>query len=355
MKVIIIDDEFWSRDSIRRLGEWEQLGINWIAEAEDGLSGLAIIAEEHPDIVITDMKMRGMDGVELLKKLNEDYPHIRKIVISGYEDFSYMKQAIVSRADEYVLKPINPEELNQALEKAIRELHASKGLHSVQTIDKDLLKLVMEYKNLILIYFHDFNIEAMQERFNELQQKLSLSTRLQPGTNHNLYKQFMLILEEQASKLGIDLGQISSDLSKQLYVNDETPIEQWMQALSEAYRSVVNELINQRKQKQRIDIRAVQLFIDNHFVDAIRLETIANQFFVSKEHLSRTFKQEVGATVMDYIIMKRMEKARELLQDPNVQIKTVAEAVGYTDLNYFFRIFKKITGVTPSQMRLDLP
>jgi two-component system response regulator YesN len=355
MKAIIIDDEFWSRDSIRRLGDWERLGIDWIAEAEDGLSGLAIIAKEHPDIVITDMKMRGMDGIQLLQKLNEDYPHIRKIVISGYEDFSYMKQAIVSRADEYILKPINPEELNQALEKAIYELQAAKGLHSVQTMDKELLKLVMEYKNLILIYFHDFNIEAMKERFNELQQKLSSFERLQPGTNHNLYKQFMLILEEQVSKLGMNEGQISSDSSTQLYVNDETLIEQWIQALSMAYQSVVNEIINQRKYKQRIDIRAVQLYIDSHYVDTIRLETIALQFFVSKEHLSRTFKQETGFTVMDYIIMKRMEKARELLQDPNVQIKTVAEAVGYSDLNYFFRIFKKVTGVTPTQLRQDIP
>jgi two-component system response regulator YesN len=222
-------------------------------------------------------------------------------------------------------------------------------------MDKELLKLVMEYKNLILIYFQDFNIEAMKERFNELQQKLGKFERLQPGTNHNLYKQFMLILEEQASKLGMDEGQISAETSTQLYVNDETPIEQWMQALSAAYQSVVNEVITQRKFKQRIDIRAVQLYIDSHYVDTIRLETIANQFFISKEHLSRTFKQEIGSTVMDYIIMKRMEKARELLQDPNVQIKTVAEAVGYTDLNYFFRIFKKVTGVTPSQMRQDIP
>jgi two-component system response regulator YesN len=355
MKAIIIDDEFWSRDSIRRLGDWERLGIDWIVEAEDGLSGLAIIAKEHPDIVITDMKMRGMDGIQLLQKLNEDYPHIRKIVISGYDDFSYMKQAIVSRADEYILKPINPEELNQALEKAIYELQAAKGLHSVQTMDKTLLKLVMEYKNLILIYFHDFNIEAMKERFNELQQKLGLFERLQPGTNHNLYKQFMLILEEEASKLGLNEGQISAYPSTQLYVNDETPIEQWMQALSVAYQSVLYEIINQRKYKQRIDIRAVQWYMDNHYVDNIRLETIALQFFVSKEHLARTFKQETGSTVMDYIIMKRMEKAKELLQDPNVQIKTVAEAVGYTDLNYFFRIFKKVTGVTPSQMRQDIP
>jgi two-component system, response regulator YesN len=354
MKVIIIDDEFWSRDSIRRLGDWERFGIDWIAEAEDGLTGLKIIDEAHPDIVITDMKMRGMDGVELLQKLNENYPFLRKIVISGYEDFSYMKQAIVSKVDEYILKPINPEELNHALEKAINQLQASKGLHSAQPIDKELLKLVMEYKNSILIFFHDFNIEALKDRFNELQQKIKLVSRLQPGTQNNLYKQFMLILEEQASLFGIELKHILSAQTSQLYVTDETPIEQWMQALSEAYESVIKEIMNQRKKKGRIDIQEVKLFIDNHYAEPIRLETISNQFFVSKEHLSRTFKQEIGSTVMDYIIMKRMEKAKQLLQDPNLQIKTVAEAVGYTDLNYFFRIFKKITGVTPSQIRHEL-
>lgn len=68
MKVVIIDDEFWVRNSIRHLADWERLGISQVEEAEDGLSGLTIIAQIHPEIVITDMKMRGMDGAQLLQK-----------------------------------------------------------------------------------------------------------------------------------------------------------------------------------------------------------------------------------------------------------------------------------------------
>ena len=105
MKVVIVDDEFWTRNSIRQFADWDRFGIVQIEEAEDGLSGLKIIDVMKPDIVITDMKMRGMGGVELLQKLKEDYPFIRKIVISGYEDFSYTKQAILSKVDEYILKP----------------------------------------------------------------------------------------------------------------------------------------------------------------------------------------------------------------------------------------------------------
>jgi two-component system response regulator YesN len=67
--------------------------------------------------------------------------------------------------------------------------------------------------------------------------------------------------------------------------------------------------------------------------------------------LSRTFKQETGSTVMDYIITRRVDKAKELLHDPAMSIKRAAESVGYSDLTYFHRVFKKITGMTPGQVK----
>ncbi|WP_079410185.1 response regulator transcription factor [Paenibacillus ferrarius] len=351
MKVVIIDDEFWTRDSIRRLGDWTRFGITQIEEAEDGLKGLNIIQDILPEIVITDMKMRGMGGIELLQKLTEDYPFVRKIVVSGYEDFSYTKQAILSRVDEYILKPINPEELNQGLEKAIRELRISRGLHAVQPLDKEILKVITTYKQIIARTFQELHLEDIQGRFLELGRQLEEQGALQPGINNSLYKQFMLLLEEQASMAGADITFMLPIHTGAFFVTDNTPIMQWIEVLSSAYAAVLEELILRRKSKSRIDIEDIRQFIERSFAEPITLESIANRFFISKEHLSRTFKQETGSTVMDYIIFKRMEKAKLLLQDPSVSIKSAAEAVGYSDLNYFHRIFKKMTGNTPAQLR----
>jgi two-component system response regulator YesN len=351
MKAVIIDDEYWTRDSIRRLAQWDRFGIDQIEEAEDGLSGLSIIDSIHPDIVITDMKMRGMDGVELLRKLSENYPFIRAIVISGYDDFSFTKQAIQSKVDEYILKPIDPDELNRALAKAVRELQISRGLQNVHPQDKQLLKTMTEYKHLFVKHFQRLELDALQAALKELEQILTAQESLKPGMNNSMYKQLILILEEQANREGIDFMSVFSERAGPLLVTDTTPIAQWIRFLSDSYAVIIDEIINARKDKKRIGIKEIRDYIDRSYTEPITLHSIASQFFVSKEHLSRTFKQETGSTVMDYIITRRVDKAKELLHDPAMSIKRAAESVGYSDLTYFHRVFKKITGMTPGQVK----
>ncbi|GGI46671.1 hypothetical protein GCM10008018_18260 [Paenibacillus marchantiophytorum] len=351
MKAIIIDDEFWIRNSIRHLADWERFGIDQVMEAEDGLSGLEMVERLHPEIVITDMKMRGMDGTRLLQKLTEEYPYIRKIVISGFDEFSYMKQAILSKVDEYLLKPIKPEELNRALEKAVRELRAAQGIHAAQPLDKQLLKVVTETRSVIVRYIHEMNPEAISISFKHLEAALKEHEPLKPGVSNSLYKQFMQLLEEQADLLGSELTPNAQSWAATFFVSDNTPLSAWITVLSDAFSGSLEALIYQRKNKVGVKIDEIRQFIDHSYAEPIGLGTIASQFFISREHLSRTFKQEVGLTVMDYLVSKRIEKACELLQDPSVLIKNAAKAVGYSDITYFYRIFKKITGVTPIQFR----
>ncbi|MFC5451310.1 response regulator transcription factor [Paenibacillus aestuarii] len=353
MKAVIIDDEYWTRNSIRRLADWERFGIVRVEEAEEGLSGLQIIQSIQPDIVITDMKMRGMNGVELLQKLSEDYPFIRKIVISGYDDFAYTKQAIQSKVDEYILKPIHPEELNRALEKAVRELQIARGLHAVQPLDKEILHMMTDAKQVITRNFQGLEVEGVCKKFAELATVLTALEPLQAGISNSLYKQFMYLLEEQVSRMLADTKSVIPASTGTLIVTDDTPVAQWVHMLTEAYMGVMEELIQKRRNKTRINIDEVRHYIERTYAEPITLESVAGQFFVSKEHLSRTFKQEVGSTVMDYIITMRVEKAKQLLQNPATSIKSAAEAVGYADLTYFHRIFKKVTGLTPGQIRND--
>ncbi|MBB6671547.1 response regulator transcription factor [Cohnella nanjingensis] len=355
MKAVIIDDEFWTRDSIRRLGDWARFGIDRVEEAEEGLSGLRIIEEIRPEIVITDMKMRGMDGVELLRRLAEDYPFIRKIVISGFDDFAYTKQAILSRVDEYILKPIHPDELNRALEKTVRELGIARGLHAAQPLSKEILEEVTACKAELSRHFQELQIEEVEARFGALAQVLASREPHEPGLSHSLYKQFMTLLGEQASKAGIELSPVIRGQAESFFVTDRTPDAEWIGALSAAYAAVMADLIQQRKNKNRLSIGDIRDYIDRAFAEPITLESIAARFFVSKEHLSRTFKQETGSTVMDYIIARRMAKAKELLTQGAASIKSAAEAVGYADPTYFHRIFKKVMGMTPAQARCHGP
>ncbi|TCM99096.1 two-component system response regulator YesN [Paenibacillus sp. BK033] len=352
MKAVIIDDEFWTRDSIKRLADWERFGINQVEEAEEGLSGLRIIDQIHPDIVITDMRMRGMDGAELLKKLTVDYPFIRKIVISGFDDFAYTKQAILSRVDEYILKPVQAEELNRALEKAVSELRIARGLHAAQPMNKDVMNVVTEYKEQISRQFQELRAEAVRESFEALEALLGSQATPAPGLHHLLYKHFMLLLDELMAKAGIDSATALPEQAASFFVTDFTPLEQWIGMLRSSYGAVLEQTIQSRQSKHRLDIEHIRQFLNRSYAEPITLESIASLYFVSKEHLARTFKQATGSTVMDYIVMKRVEEANRLLRS-SVSIKSAAEAVGYSDLTYFHRIFKKVTGITPAQARRE--
>ncbi|MCZ4150156.1 DNA-binding response regulator, partial [Escherichia coli] len=88
-RVLLVDDEPWNRDILRNVGEWEQLDMVVAGEAEDGDQALQQLQQQNPHIIITDMRMPGTDGVALLETLSAQFPQIKVIVVSGYDDFNY--------------------------------------------------------------------------------------------------------------------------------------------------------------------------------------------------------------------------------------------------------------------------
>ncbi|WP_110930825.1 response regulator transcription factor [Paenibacillus bouchesdurhonensis] len=129
-KVLIIDDEEPLREAIKILGDWEGLQVGEVLEATNGVTGLEMLKKQRPDLVMVDMKMPEMNGVEFLRVVENDYPELLTIVISGYNDFEFTRQAIHSKVVDYLLKPINRHDLNEALRKAIDILDAKRQTHS---------------------------------------------------------------------------------------------------------------------------------------------------------------------------------------------------------------------------------
>ncbi|RCX17887.1 two-component system response regulator YesN [Anaerobacterium chartisolvens] len=118
-KFIIVDDEPLIRRGILKKLETYEKNISFAGEADNGEDALKLVHKINPDIIITDMRMPLMDGKSLLKLIQKDYPEKKIIVISGYSDFEYMKEAISANVVSYLLKPFNREELHKTLTKAI--------------------------------------------------------------------------------------------------------------------------------------------------------------------------------------------------------------------------------------------
>ncbi|WP_139997567.1 response regulator transcription factor [Paenibacillus paridis] len=355
-KVLIIDDEPWAREVIKALGEWERLQLAIAGEAEDGKSGLRLIRELSPEIIITDMRMPGVDGVELLQQINDQFPLLKIIVMSGYDDFIYLKQAIRSRAVEYLLKPVDPSELNSALQKCVEELGAENKpavmvpppllqFSSVPETDR-----YSALKQRALAGLFELSKPAMLQALGKIERLL---TDAHPdGFSGEQQERLIADFDSLLEQFLIQYESDNLSLTTRLKLSASyAGIEETVRTIGTLFCEAIDKIEAIQKTKGSLVIAEVKSYLDSHFLDPIALESVALQFYVSKEHLSRTFKAAVGENLTEYIIRKRMEKAGELLRQPHISIKEVAQLTGYPELPYFHRVFKKHFGVTPGEVR----
>ncbi|MEM5594733.1 response regulator [Niallia circulans] len=121
MKALIVDDERHVREGIKLLADWSGNEITDIYEASNGEDAIQIIEAANPEIIFSDMKMPKVDGTQLLKWMDEHYAHGKTIVVTGYDDYHYMRKAMHYGSSDYLLKPINPEMLNDTLRRVVNE------------------------------------------------------------------------------------------------------------------------------------------------------------------------------------------------------------------------------------------
>ena len=124
MKLMLVDDEKLTREGLMRAVDWNALGIEKVLQASDGAQGCELASAFQPDIVLSDVRMPHMNGIEMAEKLQELNPCMAVIFMSGYSDKEYLKAAIRLKAVSYVEKPIDIEEVTQALERACESVRA---------------------------------------------------------------------------------------------------------------------------------------------------------------------------------------------------------------------------------------
>ena len=139
-KILIVEDEFLLRQGIKNLVHWEQEGFQVVGETNNGKEALQLIESLHPHLVITDIVMPIMDGIELTGIIQERYPEIKVIVLSSYSDFEYIKSAMKNGAEDYLLKPtMNPDSLLKAVQSAAAKLNIA-AFQKQQTIPEQMVQ-----------------------------------------------------------------------------------------------------------------------------------------------------------------------------------------------------------------------
>lgn len=358
-KVVIIDDEPWTRDVILRLGKWTELGLEVVGEASDGETGLALVQRVCPDVVITDIKMPGIDGIELVERLRKKGYQNPILVISGYGDYPYVRSALKLGVVDYLLKPIKAQELNQQLKRCVNSLSQAKIFDPTATTEVCFFadgweSSYFEVRSTIETALRIGNQLLIHQQLEKLETLLCQNEGETPPITImiGIYYALLFSLQRYVGTMGIDRNAAFSNMSATFVFNRDTTIRQIMNHIEAMYCAVIDYL--KKQQHMRLDVEAVRKFIDENYAQGINLEQTADTFHVTKEYMSKAFKQSQGMGFTEYVTSLRMRRAYDLITSQQVQLKEVGSMVGYFDLAHFYKTFKKFFGKTPGEVRDSL-
>ena len=134
LKVFLVEDESTIRETLRDTVPWESIGYTFAGEAADGEMALPLITDAHPDVLITDIRMPFMDGLSLSKLVLEEFPGTKIIILSGYDDFEYARQAIELGVEQYLLKPVTKASLMKVLREVRDKIEQEREQHRGQEV-----------------------------------------------------------------------------------------------------------------------------------------------------------------------------------------------------------------------------
>ncbi|CAM3559562.1 response regulator [Marinicrinis lubricantis] len=525
MKALIVDDEAHVRNAIKLLVHWEELGIEQIMEAENGAEAVPLIEKERPQIVILDMLMPYKSGVELMKWISDSGIPTKMIVISGHDDFEFVRSAVKYGGLDYLLKPIDPESVNEVLEKAVLEwrkevqdLKNNSQAHQYKSVLTEKLltsmitepgsqqaslhrlreecglpaeagpfrlallqaadepSLIKRFGNSDLLYFSLHNIcneylqmghrgiafrywgaagkivlllwrntdsfpeilLNMNEGFHStLRQRMHFGISSEgsfPSDMPGLYEEAaealckrnlldpsvfihkmpaddtdsalsladveerwrLAALSGSTTEIGKAVDGWMACIKKQKVITPEmlkqwrreafefrskllqetlhskaaeclTAIEkedlpypgehtdtmhyqQWHHYWHDFLQRLSDALLSHQSQKQHI-IFEIAKYVEQHYHEDISLQDMSERFFVSREYISRKFKQQFDINLSEYLGQIRLKNAKKLLLNPHLTIAEIAQMVGYQDEKYFSKVFKKHETITPNQYR----
>lgn len=381
VKALIVDDEFNVRDVIRHLGQWEKYGITHLLEASNGDDAKRMIERESPEIIFTDVKMPGMSGMELIEWLDSiSYPG-KVILISGFDDYSFMRKAIQFSSFDYLLKPIEADAFNKTLEEAVKswaneeEVRANKDTGVYEDVkrfrsnqlvtaacmgeqfDKNDIESYVpkaDRYTLTLISFYQMHHPApyIQLLADELvERKIGNVFALQ--NDHNL----CLVITIPDHWLSVEEW-ISHQFDIPVRLVCGEPLES-LGDIHNSFKSLQKAMKNQNfRSIHRLDdldvarrIEDIVSYVEKYYMEELSLEKLSNVFFLSREHISRKFKQKTGMLLSKYITKLRTDQAKRWLRETEKSIYSISLMLGYQDEKYFSKLFKKVVGMTPFEYR----
>ncbi len=393
-RIGILDDEYLTCLGLAKAVDWSTIDVEVAFTCQDGKRGLEMIRKEKPDLVLTDIRMPGLSGVDLVKELRKDGFEGEIIVLTAYKEFDYAVETYRSGIFSYLLKPVDNDELLKVTQEAILHLKTKRREEERRKSMEENLS-VME-SDFFYRLFHNITKEEFLESEKNFSFKvypsgiLFLLKKENKEDNYPLKEAGHLLASalsdegiaflERAEENSYYLFLDSSDMEKVLstlmrafsLVEEKTdtiftgalasyssPIE-----ISRAY-SIDKECIKNKlyygfnsieiEKKSNLSNRhyvAIQDFyriLSQHYQDDLSVSAVSEMMNVSDSYLMHLLRKSLGRTFNDILTDYRISIAKKLLREGKFRVNEVADKVGYNDEKYFSRVFKKRVGVSPSE------
>lgn len=415
LRLMIVDDDEILRDGLVHNICWNEKNIEVVGTARNGKEAVEKIPVLEPNLILSDVQMPFMDGLELAEYVSKTYPNIKLILLTAFEIFEYAQRALRYGVTSYILKYESNDkildEVATAAEKYVRESESRKlvqegkrqmkyelirdlcwkelnqveihkrmqlcewaednaeygillchvsndetektlnYLNRVRKISEQIKRILMEYVQEV----YTFSDEHYTILLTKQDKNLEWSTAL-----NKLEEK--ICLWEKEDQMGILCGtdqpaEELKDIHERYSHSKETLEKEMLLVRSENSPRIIMYGTSRHGQGQGAEIiERIKNTIDRHYSDEkLSLSMIAEEVFLSSNYISSLFKKQEQMTISDYIMQVRISKAKKLLSSTNYKTYEIANMVGYTNSQYFSVLFKRITGYSPTEYKqLDL-
>lgn len=360
-KVYFTEDEEYVRRAIVDTTDWESLGFSICGEAGDGETALREVLSIKPDVLITDIKMPKMDGLELSHLVKKELPDIIIIILSGYDEFDFTQQAIRIGVSDYILKPIVPAKLMRVLMHAAELIEQKKDEKKKSRIVQRPSAVLLDeeeeelWKNdRVVDRFAIFNFVKTGDRSEIISFSSQISETIWNAAHGShlfftccLYDFFMTLKDATAS-VGIDCGLSGASMCSVDEIADCEELESLIRAALTQVISARDDMADSKSQC----VTQARLFIEVHHSDPnLSLSVVAEAVNTAPNYLSTLLNRKSGQSFSEFLNQVRIRHAMELLRTTTRSLSSISTAVGYTDPYYFSKTFKKVMGVSPNEFR----
>lgn len=342
-EILFVDDDESIGFIISKFNLWKNSRFIIKKQARNGKEALDILEKETFDLIITDIRMPIVDGLELIKTMRDNDDKTAVILSSTYSDFEYAKEGLQLGAVDYIVKPLSEEDLSKALKRVenlfLEREKENKKITENISISKE--KIDQWYNQII---HHDKNKnELVLQFYNELKQ-------LYP----NRMEVYSVIMEQILSQMWKNICETFPWIEQledfkciftdeNLCLDVETGIESLQHIVKKYELNKQDSLIS----------KICSLIVSNISNEKI-LDFVAAEIGLSKDYIGKLFRNKLGITMGEYCTLIKMEYAKKMLQDSNMKIYEISTFLGYATVDYFSKLFKNNVGHTPMQYRKQL-